>query len=80
MAVDFLPPLFLGHKKTRTQRAFSGNLSEPQWPLTTDSRVRRCRVDGSLSNNKALYRFHCHKRATTVDVLALVVALFRIFG
>ena len=80
MAVDFFPPLFRGHKKTRTQRAFSGNLSEPQWPLTTDSRVRRCRVNGSRSNNKALYRFHCHKRATTVDVLALVVALFRIFG
>lgn len=62
------------------QRAFSGNFSEPQWPLTTDSRVRRCRVDRSRSNYEALYRFHCHKRTTTVDVLALVVALFRIFG
>jgi len=80
MAVDFLPPLSSAHKKTRTRRAFGRYGSKTQWALTRYSRVRRCRLYGSRRDNKTFNRLHCHKRATAVDVLALVVTLFGVFS
>lgn len=37
------------------------------------------RVDFARSNDIALYRLHCYKDATAIDIGALVVTLFGIF-